>query len=225
MLDSVIWMIRHGAGRLGPIERVGLHSSAAFGLVIHVTTERAAMDENKLWEIRQSRRSYILLFIILLGATYSGYIDYCQRHGFITQTAFQYYFMFEVFVIALTMLFSGLVIMGGIQHRMMSITTAIFITLGQYVTLALSFASVFEQFSLKDETNFSEPLQFFDALYFSVTTLTTVGYGDISPKGHFARGATMLEMVIGFAFNLTVFAVTAGYVAERISSSRREPEN
>lgn len=37
-------------------------------------------------------------------------------------------------------------------------------------------------------------------LYFSFTTLTTTGFGDIIPSGHFTRGLVVLEQIIGVLY-------------------------
>ncbi|MFI6106925.1 potassium channel family protein [Streptomyces sp. NPDC051310] len=39
-----------------------------------------------------------------------------------------------------------------------------------------------------------------DALYFTVVTLATVGYGDITPRGQTARVVVMLQIVYSFVF-------------------------
>ncbi|MFC8414893.1 potassium channel family protein [Streptomyces coelicoflavus] len=39
-----------------------------------------------------------------------------------------------------------------------------------------------------------------DALYFTVVTLATVGYGDITPRGQAARLVTVLQIVYSFVF-------------------------
>ncbi len=41
------------------------------------------------------------------------------------------------------------------------------------------------------------PLESYDFLYFSLVTLTTLGYGDITPTTQFAKGISVLEAVIG----------------------------
>jgi voltage-gated potassium channel len=52
---------------------------------------------------------------------------------------------------------------------------------------------------------FTEPLDKVSALYFSVTTLATVGYGDIAPVTHTARVVATVQMLL----DIVVLAVTA----------------
>lgn len=46
--------------------------------------------------------------------------------------------------------------------------------------------------------------------YFSYVTLTTVGYGDITPVGPYAQSLAMLESIIGVLFLTTLVARLAG---------------
>jgi alkylation response protein AidB-like acyl-CoA dehydrogenase len=39
-------------------------------------------------------------------------------------------------------------------------------------------------------------MDFFAALYFALTVLSTVGFGDITPVGTVARGLTMVQMTL-----------------------------
>jgi voltage-gated potassium channel len=45
--------------------------------------------------------------------------------------------------------------------------------------------------------SYSQPMTRLDALYFTVTTFTTVGYGDIAPVSQAARLVALLQMVLG----------------------------
>jgi hypothetical protein len=56
-------------------------------------------------------------------------------------------------------------------------------------------------------------------LYFSFTTLTTVGYGDVLPVNGYARAAVVLEAVLGH-FYLAV--LVARLVGLHIADIRRE---
>jgi len=56
-----------------------------------------------------------------------------------------------------------------------------------------------------------------DALYFALTTLLTVGFGDISAHGQFARGVLCLQML----FNVIVLATVASFIAREIPTRAR----
>lgn len=56
-----------------------------------------------------------------------------------------------------------------------------------------------------------------DALYFALTTLATVGYGDIHAQGQWARGLVIVQMV----FNVAVIAGAARLLASRLRARAR----
>ncbi|WP_053174673.1 potassium channel family protein [Nonomuraea sp. SBT364] len=51
-----------------------------------------------------------------------------------------------------------------------------------------------------------------DALYFAVSTLATVGFGDVHAQGQVARTLVLAQMV----FNLVVLATAAGLLTRRV---------
>jgi voltage-gated potassium channel len=57
-----------------------------------------------------------------------------------------------------------------------------------------------------------------DGVWWAVTTMTTVGYGDISPATDLGRGIAMVLMLVGIGF----LAVLTGAVAERFLATRIE---
>ena len=68
-----------------------------------------------------------------------------------------------------------------------------------------------------DETQFAGMQTKTDALYFAVTTLATVGFGDVHAQGQLARQVVTLQMV----FNLVVLASAARALARGISERSR----
>jgi hypothetical protein len=65
-------------------------------------------------------------------------------------------------------------------------------------------------------------------LYFSYTTLATLGYGDYTPAGNLGRSLAVLEALIGQLYLVTVVAVVVtrlGRPGRRSITSERESEN
>lgn len=102
-----------------------------------------------------------------------------------------------------------------------------------YFTLALLFASWF--WSLwklnpsESFNNLSSTPTFGEFFYFSVVTLATLGYGDITPKSAIARGLVVSEIVLGIGWITVIFAVVMSHlqpkfaeIAKRRSGERKE---
>ncbi|WP_454050637.1 potassium channel family protein [Cellulomonas sp. Marseille-Q8402] len=68
------------------------------------------------------------------------------------------------------------------------------------VLFVVLFATVYSALSGADPGAFTQDLSQVDALYFTVTVLATVGFGDIAPVSTVARLVVTLQMVCGFAF-------------------------
>ena len=68
---------------------------------------------------------------------------------------------------------------------------------------------------------------FFDALYWATTTLTTVGYGDIYPATDVGRAISMLSAIFGVAvIALPSGVITASYLDElRDEKQKQNPDN
>lgn len=63
---------------------------------------------------------------------------------------------------------------------------------------------------------------FFDALYWSTCTLTTVGYGDIYPVSDIGRVVSMISSLVGIAIiALPSGIITSGYMEEVIEKKKR----
>jgi len=102
---------------------------------------------------------------------------------------------------------------------------ALVILLCLFLALISAFAHLYIQSQgVSDKTGLlSNPL---DAFYFSMVTITTLGYGDYAPFTHWARAEVMLELFSGLLFLLLTFPVLASRLAdfgqgERILEVRR----
>ena len=63
----------------------------------------------------------------------------------------------------------------------------------------LLFASTYFLMERASAANFTQPLTRTDALYFSVTVFTTVGFGDITAKSETARVVLIVQMLADLA--------------------------
>ncbi|MEM7588730.1 MAG: ion channel [Myxococcota bacterium] len=72
----------------------------------------------------------------------------------------------------------------------------LYFLLGILWSLLYDNLSLFQQEAFRCEDN----IAFFDLLYFSFATLTTVGYGDITPVTQLAKMATSLQGIVGILF-------------------------
>jgi Ion channel len=102
-----------------------------------------------------------------------------------------------------TQLVLGLVALAGIvawqvraiigsEFPRVRVLQALFVAVPFYV---LTFAAAYFLIAGSGNANFAEPLSRTDALYFSVTVLSTVGFGDITPKSEIARLVVTIQMI------------------------------
>lgn len=90
--------------------------------------------------------------------------------------------------------------------------------LGTAVPLfVLVFASAYLLLAAGQQQAFTEPLTKTDALYFTMSVLSTVGFGDIAPRTEAARVVTTLQM----AGNLIVVGVLARVVVGAVQLTRQ----
>lgn len=107
-------------------------------------------------------------------------------------------------------------------HPRLKAVEALIATVGLYLVV---FASVYHIIEHDTPGSFSEPLTKTDALYFTLTTFSTVGYGDITALSEAGRVTVMCQMVcglllVGVAVRLLAAAVEAGL---RRKGPGREP--
>ncbi len=66
--------------------------------------------------------------------------------------------------------------------------------------LTVVFAFTYVSISRADPAAFSEDLNRVDALYYTVATISTVGYGDIAPESSAARILVTIQLIFDIAF-------------------------
>ena len=110
-------------------------------------------------------------------------------------------------------IFAGLII----SHRYFTTRLHWNLTTAQVVALVsvlvtLSYG-VLGTYTLKDEFN-KPDMKWHDAIYFTVVTYTTLGYGDITPIGERAKWFTISLVLVGISSFITAAAVVLGPVIQ-----------
>ncbi len=85
------------------------------------------------------------------------------------------------------------------------------LSLKSYLELIINFAILYLLLPQTAETwKGKSPESITDAIYFSGVTITTLGYGDISPVHWFPQFLTVYEVFCGFILLIVCFAIYAG---------------
>jgi hypothetical protein len=127
--------------------------------------------------------------------------------------------------VAVTVLVTALVaLVGLIAFQVRSIMASAFPGLRAAEALATSlplflllFASTYLVTATESAGSFSQPLTHTDALYFTVTVFTTVGFGDITAKTEAARLVVTGQMII----DLIIIGIGARIILGAVRQSRQ----
>jgi voltage-gated potassium channel len=90
-----------------------------------------------------------------------------------------------------------------------------------FVPFLLLFSYIYLSLAARDEGEMVGLRTHLDALYFTVTMLTTVGFGDISPSGQVARAVATTQMLVNLIF-LGFLVRVAFQVGQEARRRRRE---
>ena len=109
---------------------------------------------------------------------------------------------------------AGFTLMGAAVRREKTALLLVFLPTGGYILL-----SALLLFQIEPETFDS----FFDAVYWAVITLTTVGYGDLYPTSTAGKVISMISSFVGMGVvALPTGILTAGYMREWQERAKRE---
>jgi hypothetical protein len=109
---------------------------------------------------------------------------------------------------------------AGSAHPRIRAVDALAVSVSVMVT---AFASMYLNLSSRDAGAFNEPLGRTSALYFTMTTLTTVGFGDIVALTDGARIAVMVQFVFNVAVIGTTVRLILGTAKQHHEASGRSP--
>ncbi len=130
---------------------------------------------------------------------------------------------FVLILIVVYYAFTTVAIVRHLFHRRSVDTDTILSAISAYLMIGLTFAVVYMLMELRGSGSFVEnygdqAIDWGDMFYYSFVTLTTLGYGDISPVTSQARSAAILEATIGILYMSTL-------IARMVSEYRRQPRS
>lgn len=106
------------------------------------------------------------------------------------------------------------VLVRSLSHRRITVNT-LCATMCAYLLIGLLFSMVYRLYGTHQpffaQTTTPSPGQY---TYFSFITLTTVGYGDLSPASDVGRSMVMVEAIIGQVFLVTIVARVVSLLGE-----------
>lgn len=122
--------------------------------------------------------------------------------------------------VALSLLAPVVVVRRLLQHR--DVTTRTLLgAISAYLLIPVAFQFVFHTVdALLPGGFFGSPKPPTAFMYFSLTTVTTVGYGDLAPASDVGRLLATVEALLGQVFLVTFVALLVGLLGERWRTNR-----
>lgn len=176
---------------------------------VKVPYEDLSTVERRSLAIRLVLRSLIVA-ILLFVAYYTLPMDRPERSGLVVLVV-------GIAVLGLVLLWQVRAIMGSPYPRLRAFET---LTIG-IPLLLIVFASAYYLIQNGDSNSFTQPLTKTDALYFTITVFSTVGFGDITAKTELARILVSIQMM----FDLAVFGLVAKLIfgAVEVALKKKAP--
>jgi hypothetical protein len=129
-----------------------------------------------------------------------------------------------IVVISLVYIVAGVWSLFRIQKSRHPARTGITLLALMITAIIVIFSLAYLSLSVDNPANFNVPLDKISALYFTMTILTTVGFGDIHAQTHPAMIAVMVQMVISLTL-ITTLAKVLTETSKRVMRQRMNERN
>lgn len=161
-----------------------------------------------------------LAFLSLALVTYvAGVVSFATNPNSLDASEAPLPFLYIVGALAL--------ILRHIRRRNRVTVDVVFSALNAYLLIGLLFALVYTAIGHADPGLFAppqDPTEGSALYYFSFVTLTTIGYGDITPSADWVRSIAVLEGLVGQVFLVVLVARLVGMeIAQQGGGSRAAP--
>ena len=169
---------------------------------------------------RDSRRHVAFLaatgFTFLAASMFYAFNPTAIWAVFLTYVALVPYLILLVWILA-----RFLSIAKVITRDVLYAATAIYLLLGAVFVPLYGMLETLAPGALRDGSAPEMTIHWQQLVYFSYTTLTTAGYGDVLPISWWARSLANIEMIVGVLYITVIMArLVALYTSERQGASR-----
>lgn len=148
------------------------------------------------------RKNTFFKFIIVLASLANLILPWSVKQGYFHLI---YIFIILVFIYTVGVLLLQITRERKVNARLIIDATSGYLLLGVVITLLNEVAFIFE------EAPFSGPVgKLDDIIYYSFATLTTIGYGDISPVSNVAKAVSIFGGIVGQLYLTIVLAFIVG---------------
>ncbi len=155
----------------------------------------------------------VRLFLGVAATVVLYYVIPFDRHGLDTAAnTLQIVIAILVFLVLAWLLqrqARALVLGGG---RPAQVQSLVFLVVVVVLFFSLTYLGMADQFVGLDSKT--------DSLYFTISTLATVGFGDVHPVGQSARVVVIVQMVFDLVYLAALASVIAGLVRRRVATLR-----
>jgi Ion channel len=104
---------------------------------------------------------------------------------------------------------------GQVKVADLSWRGVVILVLVSYLLAIYGFALAYTFLSALKPNSFNVELDLFSASYFSLSAISTVGFGDIVPKTRLAQVLVMSEILVGLSYAIFAFSLIATVSRER----------
>ena len=165
-----------------------------------------------VWSLARTRWAYYAGWILAAVSVGISVIEYGTRYP--TLIVFSSGVTFAFCMLTMVIALREVVLERGVDANRLAGAVSVYLLMG------LNWAIAFRFLTLADPGAFtglvgSSDQSFLHLLYYSFVTLTTLGYGDISPVSPVARALSYLEAVSGVMYVATLVASLVGSFGSR----------
>lgn len=113
----------------------------------------------------------------------------------------------SILVVSIVYAAAGVWSVARISRAKHPLRTGVVMLAVMVTAMVVIFSLTYLSLSVDNPANFNVPLDKINALYFTMTILSTVGFGDITAATHAAMIAVMIQMVVGLTLITTLARV------------------